>query len=103
MSKTQEWDECPDPPDLKADDHQTNGLMCFFDSTRECGADCMGFLTEPVEAPILNPQQRNCVFVVSVERVGRYLSGLVTLTRKRQEDQQRASHSQPPNPLGPKR
>ena len=101
--------EYQEPPELKTYDIK-NGLMCFLDATRECGADCMAFVTEPVEAPtVLGPQQRNCILVISAERVGRYMSGLVQLVRKGQEasnkeaaDRKRTQVAPPPDPRGNK-
>jgi len=101
--------EYQEPPEIKADNVQ-NGLMCFLDASRECGAECMAFITEPVEAPnILGPQQRNCILIVSAERVGRYMSGLVQLVKKGQEktdkeaaDRKRTQVAPPPDPRGNK-
>lgn len=98
-----------DPPEIKTDDVR-NGLMCFLDASRECGADCMAFVTEQVEAPnILGPQQKNCILIVSSERVGRYMSGLVQLVKKGQErsdkeaaDRKRTQVTPPPDPRGNK-
>jgi len=79
-----------------------NGLMCFLNDTRECGADCMAYLTEPPEdgSKLLGAQQRNCVLIVSAERLGRYASGIVQLMLKSEADKKRSSQPTPPNPLG---
>lgn len=103
-----EWSEHPDPPDLKADD-KASGLMCFLDDTRECGADCMAYLPEPADPTVtsLGPQQKNCILIVSVERLGRYSAGVVSILRKGQErtekdaaDEKRTNFGPVLSPLG---
>lgn len=97
-------EEHQDPPDFKEDDAEKNGLICFLDSTRECGPDCMGYIhpDEKVEnSPLLNRQQQNCVLLISVERLGRYVGAGVSMLRKDKADQARQPMS-PPNPLGKK-
>lgn len=65
------------------DDSLDNGLLCAFNADRQCGPDCMAFTTVAAESPTLGPQQKNCVLIVSAERVGRYLGGLVSLSKKK--------------------
>jgi hypothetical protein len=62
------------------------GLYCFLDRQRECGPDCMAFLPEPSadKAQTLSLQQRSCTIIVSTERVGRFMGGLVQLGLQRQ-------------------
>lgn len=96
------------PPEIKEDDPGKNGLMCFLDDTRECGPDCMGYVTEPVEAPtILGPQQKNCILIISAERMGRYMSNGVSLIKRAQDkavkdaaDKARTNVTPPPDPRG---
>lgn len=96
--------EREDDPDFKVTEEEPkkNGLFCFMDPARECGADCMSFLTEPAESPLLNKQQQNCVILVSIERLGRYASGTArALDRLSKDAADRARSGQPPpNPLG---
>jgi hypothetical protein len=73
-----------------------NGLYCFLDHSKECGMDCMAFTDSPAESPGLSSQQKNCVFIVSAERAGRYLGTLVKLFRDFIRDNQPA----PPGPMG---
>lgn len=95
--------EYHEPPEVKTDEPAVNGLMCFLDGARECGADCMAFMHEPPTDPQgFGPQQSNCVLLVSAERTGRYLAGLVSLTKKGQADKIRTSHAPPPDPRGNK-
>lgn len=97
-----------DPPEMKEDEPGKNGLMCFLDDTRECGPDCMGYVTEQVAAPsILGPQQKNCILIISAERIGRFLGNSVTLNKQAQDkankeaaDKARANVKLPPDPLG---
>jgi hypothetical protein len=99
--------EAESPPEVKTDDPTVNGLMCFIDRNRECGADCMAFLSEPSESPILGVQQKNCLLIVSAERLGRYASGIVsTLNKMHQKsaaeaaDRVRLAQAQVPDPRG---
>lgn len=79
----------------------TNGLMCFLNDKRECGADCMAFTAEPNESPNLSMQQRNCVLLVAVERLGRYHGGISSMLNKiYQRSTDQARQGAPPNPLG---
>lgn len=88
-----------DPPDIKEDDPK-NGLMCFLDDTRECGPDCMGYFQGEVENSPLSPQQQNCILIISVERLGRYVGAGVSMLKKTKQDQDRAKQANPPDPLG---
>lgn len=55
----------------KIDDDVRNGLMCFLNGDRQCGADCMAYTTEAAQSQYLSQQQAHCSFVVAVERLGR--------------------------------
>jgi hypothetical protein len=102
-----EDDEAPRAPEVKPD---SNGLFCFLNGERECGADCMAYLTEPnSESPHLGLQQKNCILLVSVERLGRSTAGIASLVNKAQQasakeaaDRMRQSHPSPPDPRGTK-
>lgn len=84
-----------------------NGLYCFFNGERECGADCMAYTGEPSENKALSMQQRSCVLIVSVDRLGRYLGNLATAAVKMQvkaatdsADRARQAATPPPDPRG---
>jgi hypothetical protein len=86
-----------------------NGLMCFLDSSRDCGADCMAYTAEASENKAMSTQQRNCLVLVSIDRLGRFMGNMATSAHKMQTraateaaDRVRQSQSAPPNPLGVK-
>lgn len=97
------------PPEVKTDESR-NGLMCFLDDTRECGPDCMGYVSEAVDAPsILGPQQKNCILIISAERLGRFAGNAVTLLKRSQDkadreaaDKKRSVQTAIPDPKGNK-
>lgn len=96
MEQEKESDELTDDPP------PANGLYCFFDSGRECGPDCMSFTKEPSEGKSLSSQQKNCVLLVSVDRLSRYMGmGATTLSKMHmaEADRRRATPSGPPDPL----
>lgn len=98
-----EPEEGPDfihPPNAMDDDPEKNGLVCFLNMDRPCGPDCMAYTTKPSESPDLNNQQRNCVFIVGVERLGRHSGIIAKLIRDGQADAQRRQQKPPPNPMG---
>jgi hypothetical protein len=76
-----------------------NGLMCFFNAERECGADCMAYTTEATESKQLSTQQKNCTVLVAVERLGRFMGNVSTDFHKMQADRVRQSQPSPPDPL----
>lgn len=85
----------------------SNGLFCFLDSSRECGADCMAYTTEASENKAMSTQQRNCLVLVSVDRLGRFMGNMATSAHKMQTraatdaaDRARQSQPTPPNPRG---
>ena len=67
------------PEDLEEEVDETSrpqqqihtALSCFISETRFCGPDCMAYMSQPAEVP-LDPQQRNCLLLVSVERLARH-------------------------------
>jgi hypothetical protein len=93
-------------PRPEAEEQQTeNGLQCFLDETRNCSANCMGYITDSdliEQKTVLNNQQRNCILIVSVERLGRFLGAGVTMMSKDRADKNRSSTQPIPNPLGTK-
>jgi hypothetical protein len=86
-------------PDELEDDVR-NGLMCFLDTDRMCGADCMAFTTQRSESPYLNHQQQNCAVIVGVERLGRYAGGIMKILRDDKADRARENQKPPPSPAG---
>lgn len=86
-----EADDTPfiDPPDQLDDDPERNGLACFLNADRVCGADCMAYTTMPSESPYLNDQQKHCVVIVGAERLGRHTGGLLSFLRKGKQDAER--------------
>lgn len=106
MGVQNETDEDQNHPDYK-EDTPHNGLICWLDSTRECGADCMGYVEDPSESKALSRQQQNCVLLVSVERLGRYVGHLASTARdihhgaaNAAADQARSRQKPPPDPRG---
>jgi hypothetical protein len=80
-----------DSPDELDDDPEKNGLACFINGDRICGADCMAFTTVPSESPYLNEQQKHCSLIVSAERLGRYAGGILSLFKKADADSKRSA------------
>lgn len=95
-----------DPPSTEPkEEAQPNGLQCFLDESRECGPDCMGYVMENdliEKSTILSPQQKNCIFIISVERLGRYIGAGVTMMHKDRADLKRVVQPTPPDPRGTK-
>jgi hypothetical protein len=94
-------------PDMKDNDRR-NGLQCFLNMERECGPDCMSYTTKPSESPDLNSQQRNCVLIVGLERLGRHtgilakrVSDAVKHTETESADRKRAEQKPPRGPMSP--
>lgn len=52
------------------------GLYCFLNSDRPCGAECMAFVTNPIDSKTqeLGHAQQHCNIISSIERVGRHLA-----------------------------
>lgn len=78
---TEEGNPYVERPDV-IDDVVDNGLICFFNMDRPCSADCMAWTTQPSESTVLNQQQKHCIALVSVERLGRFSGVLVQLAKK---------------------
>lgn len=89
-------------PPAELDDDPRNGLACFIDGNRICGPDCMAFTTQGSESPVLNDQQKHCVAIVSIERLGRYAGGLFSFLKKADADAKRNSSSPILDPKGNK-
>lgn len=89
-----------EPPDELDDDHEKNGLNCFLNDTRVCGPDCMAYTTAASESPYLNDQQKHCVAIVGIERLGRYAGGILSTIKKSDADAKRAPIPKAPDPMG---
>jgi hypothetical protein len=90
-------------PDMKDDDSR-NGLMCFLDQTRECGAGCMAYLTTPPEGTDYLGQWSNCMLLVSAHRGAKHLTILAQVTdgflqKQRAQAADQARHAQTPPPV----
>ena len=73
-----------------------NGLFCFLNSSRPCSSECMAYTVTPTESPTLGDQQKNCVLIVGVERLGRFSGAIMTLLKNKTADEVRRSHKSPP-------
>lgn len=98
------------PPDEMDDDHRRNGLICFLNPGRPCGADCMAYTAFTTEPPTteLGEQSRNCTLLVNLERVGIHsviavsmLSKMMKAGKIKEADAARLQNQPPPNPMGP--
>lgn len=74
------------------DDDERNGLMCFMEGSRQCGADCMAFLGfgNEVAVPGLSVQQSQCSLLVNVERIGKHSVIIASLLSKKIKDEKNA-------------
>jgi hypothetical protein len=86
--------------DKEVEPTPSNGLYCFLDTARACGPDCMAYTLDTSESQKLNNQQKNCVLLVSVDRLSRYVAQASSTYQKRVGDQVRTSHTPPPDPRG---
>ena len=89
-----------EPPKELDDDPDKNGLICFINMDRPCGADCMAYTTAEGESPYLNRQQNHCALIVGIERLGRHTGGLLSLLRRNAQDAKRTGGAVPPSPVG---
>lgn len=86
-----EEDPYIEEPDVLEDDAENNGLVCFMNMDRPCGADCMAYTGETSESKYLSSQQKDCIVLVSAERLGRYAGGILSIIKNSQADQGRAT------------
>lgn len=84
---------------------EVNGLHCFKDHARACGADCMAFQTEKPEGADYRGQWANCAILVNEHKSAKHLiiiaQGVSTLL-KREQDRARTTQT-PPNVVLPSR
>jgi hypothetical protein len=79
-------------PDEVDDDPVRNGLTCFMDQLRPCGADCMAYTTYSDGS--LMGQAGNCILLVNAERSGKHLVILAKLTNDMINGAKRAAADQ---------
>lgn len=105
MPDSEEEDVFIHSPD-ELDDDPRNGLVCFLNDVRQCGADCMAYTTSSAESPTFGPQQKHCSLLVGIDRLGRHtgiaariLSDMTAKQRTAMADQARAQQKPPAGPL----
>lgn len=88
---------------LDAEALDKNGLICFLDHDRPCGADCMAFGEPPEGVDYQGKQWANCLLLTSAHRGSKHLvvlasigSDLVKKARTEQADRLRAQQPPPP-------
>ncbi len=93
-------------PDI-LDDDPRNGLMCFLNGDRQCGPDCMGWLTISADVATLDEQPSHCLLIVSAERLSRHAVILTKVVadsaargRAHEQDRKREQQPTPPSPRG---
>jgi hypothetical protein len=92
---TEQDEEYIEEPDEMDDNPETNGLVCFMNIDRPCGADCMAYAQEDSESKYLSDQQKGCTVLVSIERLGRYAGGIMKTIKDSQADTARARQVAP--------
>ena len=89
-------------PDMK--EKTANGLYCFKDMTRPCGADCMAYQLEKPEGPDYRSQWANCSILVNEHKSAKHLiiiaQGVTTLLKQGQ-DRIRTSQAPPGGNIPP--
>lgn len=93
-------------PNLMDDDPKKNGLVCFLDKARPCGADCMAFISNAEPSAHIGPQASQCLLLVSAEKLTRHViivaklgSDALSLTKKKTQDEKRESQVSPTSPV----
>lgn len=82
--------------DIEAPD----GLYCFLNPERACGADCMAYETPPNYKDFIGKQWARCVLLVNAHRVGKHLPILAgSLGTLVTQEQDKARMPQPPPPV----
>lgn len=89
--------------ELDANEIAKNGLMCFKDADRPCGADCMAFADAPEGPDFQGRQWANCMVLVNAHRTAKHLvilasfgGQLVQKAKTEQADRIRANQPPPP-------
>lgn len=90
--------------ELDASGIERNGLFCFKDASRPCGADCMAF-SDPPEGPDFQGKQwANCMVLVNDHRSAKHLVILASVggqlaQKAKTEQADRIRNSQQPPPV----
>lgn len=79
------------------DDKKGNGLLCFLNSERHCGSDCMAFAAPPAGADYQEQQWANCKVLVSLHQGGKHLVVLAQTAVNTAADKKRVQ-APPPAP-----
>lgn len=92
------------PNMIDAEDVRKNGLICWRDKDRPCGADCMAF-GEPPDGPDYQGKQwANCQVLVNEHRTAKHLTILVQVGNElvKQRKNEAADRSRMSQPAPPK-
>lgn len=88
-------------PNIKPEDK--NGLYCFLDSKRPCGADCMAYVPAPDGPDYKDQQWASCMLLVSAHRGAKHVAllavqgqELLHRTKTAAADAARANQPKPP-------
>ena len=83
-------------PNRKDDDDPSNGLLCFYDMTRECGPACMAYADPPVGDDYKSQQWAQCKLLVAVHQIGKHLTVIARVVSTDQADKKRSQQTPPP-------
>lgn len=87
-------------PSLK--EGEGNGLYCFLNANRPCGADCMAFVAAPDGPDYQDQQWANCLLLVNAHRGGKHLVVLAASANEMLQHSKRTTadraRNQPPPP-----
>lgn len=95
----------PHHPTLREEDRK-NGLYCFLNDKRACGADCMAFIAAPDGADYRDQQWANCLLLVNAHRGGKHLivlasaAGQAIQNAKNEAADRVRTQPGPPSPTG---
>lgn len=94
------------PNMVDAEPTRKNGLICWRDKDRPCGADCMAYVEAPVGPDYQGKQWANCLVLVNEHRTGKHLTilsqvggELVRVRKTEAADRARAAQPPPPRVL----
>jgi hypothetical protein len=80
------------------DKKQTNGLYCFLDCDRECGADCMAYASPPQGNDYNGRQWAQCKLVVAAHQTAKHLTVLAQIVKDDSDDRKRTGQPAPQAP-----
>ena len=72
-------------PDQMDDDNK-NGLICWMNMNRPCGADCMAYLSSPPEGKDYIGQWAHCQFLVDSHRLSKHVAILAQSAVKKDRE-----------------